>query len=233
LHRRADSVKYAYTSDNQREGAMIRLMIVDDHELFRVGLAQLLGSRIDIQVVAIATNGREAMDLMAENSVDVALIDLTLPDMSGIDVMARLLARCPDAKVLIVSACPEEQFAFSVLKAGAMGFVPKDAPAPQIVTAILAAAQGRRFVSPKMADKLARGVGANAKGDEPAHSLLSQREFQIFFRIASGKSVSEIAKELFLSVKTVSTYRARILEKMEFTSNANLTYYAVKNQLIA
>jgi DNA-binding NarL/FixJ family response regulator len=211
---------------------MIRILVVEDHEYFRMGLRGIFESRVDMEIAGEAATGQEALALLRKESFDIALVDVTLADMSGIDVLNRARSMRPDMAVLIVSGYPEDQYAINVLKAGASGFVPKDAPAEDIVTAVVAASQGRRYVSPRIADKLAQGLsGVNAS--EPAHTRLSEREFQIFNRLASGQSVSQIAKELFLSVKTVSTYRSRILEKMEFSSNANITYYAVKNQLIA
>src|SRR5688572_17500277 len=222
-----------YTPRTIRRGApMIRILVVEDHEYFRIGLRDVFSSRVDMEIAGEAANGQDALALLRKESFDVALVDVTLADMSGIDVLTRARAMCPDMAILIVSGYPEDQYAINVLKAGASGFVPKDAAAEDLVTAVVAASQGRRYVSPRIADKLAQGLsGPNAS--EPAHTRLSEREFQIFNRIAAGQSVSQIAKELFLSVKTVSTYRARILEKMEFSSNANITYYAVKNQLIA
>jgi DNA-binding NarL/FixJ family response regulator len=185
-----------------------------------------------MEIAGEAATGKEALSLLRSEAFDIALVDLTLKDMSGIDVLGRARTMCPDMAVLIVSGYPEDQYAINVLKAGASGFVAKDAPAEDLVTAVVAASQGRRYVSPRIADKLAQGL-AEPTATGPAHTRLSEREFQIFGRIASGQSVTQIAKELFLSVKTVSTYRSRILEKMEFSSNANITYYAVKNQLIS
>ena len=211
---------------------MIRILVVEDHEYFRMGLRGIFSSRVDMEITGEAATGQAALALLRTETFDVALVDVTLADMSGIDVLGRARVMRPEMAVLIVSGYPEDQYAINVLKAGAAGYVPKDAPAEDLVTAVVAASQGRRYVSPRIADKLAQGLsGVNAS--EPAHTRLSEREFQIFGRIAAGQSVSQIAKELFLSVKTVSTYRSRILEKMEFSSNANITYYAVKNQLIA
>ena len=211
---------------------MIRILVVEDHEYFRMGLRGIFNSRVDMEIAGEAATGQEALALLRKESFDIALVDVTLADMSGIDVLGRAKAMRPEMAVLIVSGYPEEQYAINVLKAGASGFVPKDAPAEDLVTAVVAASQGRRYVSPRIADRLAQGLNG-VSATEPAHTRLSEREFQIFGRIAAGQSVSQIAKELFLSVKTVSTYRSRILEKMEFSSNANITYYAVKNQLIA
>ena len=211
---------------------MIRLLIVDDHELVRRGLNTVFSGRVDMEVAAEATSGEMAIALLRREAFDVALVDLALPDMSGIDVLSRFKAIRPEMAVLIVSGYPEDQYAINVLKSGASGFVAKDETPENMITAVLAASQGRRYVSPRIADKLAQSLTGRS-ADEPAHTRLSEREFQIFCRLAAGESVSAIARELFLSVKTVSTYRTRILEKMEFTSNANITYYAVKNELIA
>jgi DNA-binding NarL/FixJ family response regulator len=161
----------------------------------------------------------------------VVLLDLSLKDMSGVDVLARCKSIRPELPVLIVSGHAEDQYALNLLKAGAAGFLAKDSSPEIMVTAVIAAANGRRYVSPRVADKLAQGLG-NDSADSPPHTQLSEREFQIFCRLAAGETVTAIAKELFLSVKTVSTYRARILEKMEFKTNSHITYYAVKNQLI-
>src|SRR5688500_498401 len=184
---------------------MIRILVVEDHACFRLGLRGVFSGRVDMEIAAEAATGQEALSLLRSEPFDVALVDLTLTDMSGIDVLGRAKAMCPDMAVLILSGYPEEQYAINVLKAGAAGFVPKDAPAEDILTAVVAASQGRRYVSPRVADKLAQGLGGPS-ADQPAHTQLSEREFQIFCRIAAGQSVSQIAKELFLSVKTVSTY---------------------------
>jgi DNA-binding NarL/FixJ family response regulator len=196
---------------------MIRLLIVDDHDVVRMGLKQVFSGRVDMEVAGEARTGEEAIALVRSQPYDVALVDLSLSDMSGVDVLNRSKAIRPEMAVLIVSGYPEDQYAINLLKAGASGFVAKDAPSENLVSAVVAAAQGL----------------AGPAADQPSHTQLSEREFQIFCKLASGQSVSEIAKELFLSVKTVSTYRSRILEKMNFKSNADITYYAVKNQLIA
>ena len=211
---------------------MIRLLIVDDHDVVRMGLKQVFDSRVDMEIAAEARTGDEAINLIRKEPFDVALVDLSLSDMSGVDVLTRAKAIRPEMAVLIVSGYPEDQYAINILKAGASGFVPKDAPPESLVSAVLAATQGRRYVSPRVADRLAQGL-SGPSADQPSHAALSEREFQIFCKLAGGQSVSDIAKELFLSVKTVSTYRSRILEKMNFKSNADITYYAVKNQLIA
>jgi len=211
---------------------MIRLLLVDDHEFFRLGLKQLCSGRVDMEVTGEASTGERAISLLRGGQYDVALVDLTLPDMSGMDVLNRAKAIRPQLAVLIVSAYPEDQFAINVLKAGASGFIAKDAAAETMISAVCAAARGMRYVSPHIADKLAQGLNGPFE-NEPAHTQLSEREFQIFCRLAAGQPVSRIARDLFLSVKTVSTYRSRILGKMHLSSNANITHYAVKNQLIA
>jgi DNA-binding NarL/FixJ family response regulator len=214
------------------QNTMIRLLIVDDHDLVRLGLKQVFEGRVDIEVTGEARTGKEAIDLVRSTEYDVALVDIALADMSGVDVLARVKSIRPEMAVLIVSGYPEEQYGLSLIKAGASGFVPKEATTESLVGAVLTVSQGRRYLSPKLADKLAQGL-SGGNSDQPAHLQLSDREFQIFCRLAAGQTATDIAKELFLSVKTVSTYRSRILEKMDFTSNADITYYAVKNQLIA
>ena len=211
---------------------MIRLLVVDDHDVVRIGMKQVFEGRVDMEVAGEARTGEEAIALLRKDSFDVALVDLSLADMSGLDVLRRARRIRPAMAVLIVSGFPEEQYAVNILKAGAAGFVPKDAPPESLVSAVLTAMQGRRYVSPKLADRLAQGL-AGPPLDSPSHAALSEREFQIFCKIASGQGVSDIARELFLSVKTVSTYRTRILEKMGMKTNADITYYAVKNKLIA
>jgi two-component system, NarL family, invasion response regulator UvrY len=214
---------------------MIRLLIVDDHDVVRIGLKQVFQDRVDMEIAGEARTGAEAIAKIRAEAFDVALVDLSLSDMSGVDVLTRAKAIRPEMAVLIVSGYPEDQYAINLLKAGAAGFVAKDAPQEHLVSAVVAASQGRRYVSPRTADKLAQGLsaGSHASSGEPSHTHLSEREFQIFCKLAAGQSVSNIAKELFISVKTVSTYRSRILEKMNFKTNADITYYAVKNQLIA
>ena len=211
---------------------MLRILIVDDHDVVRMGLKEILGGRVDMEVAAEARSAEEAIAAVRSAPFDVVLVDLSLSDGSGVDVLNRIKAIRPETAVLIVSGYPEEQFAISVLKAGASGFISKTAPAEALVAAVLASAQGRRYVSPRIADRLARAI-AGHPADEPAHECLSEREFQVFCRLANGQAASRIAKELYLSVKTVSTYRTRILEKMDLKSNADITYYAVKNELIA
>jgi len=209
---------------------MIRIAIVDDHAIVRAGLRQFLAEQVDMTVVAEAANGREALDIVRQEIADIVLMDLSMPDQSGVDALAAIKARQPDLPVLILSGFPEEHYATTLLRQGASGYLNKECDPEEIVKAIRTVVRGRKFVSPALAQILADGVTGDA--DKPLHGELSQREFQIFCKIAAGAAVSKIADELHLSVKTVSTYRTRVLEKMGMKSNADLTYYAIKNGLI-
>jgi DNA-binding NarL/FixJ family response regulator len=210
---------------------MIRILIADDHAIVRAGLRQFVADQADMQIVAEAASGTEAIAAVRAGEIDVVLLDISMPDKNGIDTLKTLRHVKPELPVLMLSAYAEDQYAVNLLRAGASGYLNKEAASTQLVGAIRTVVQGRKYVSPSLAQILADGVSGDA--EKPLHAELSQREFQIFCKLAAGQSVSEIAKELFLSVKTVSTYRSRILEKMNFKSNADITYYAVKNQLIA
>jgi DNA-binding NarL/FixJ family response regulator len=209
---------------------MIRILIADDHAIVRAGLKQFLAGEIDLEVTAEAATGDQAIAHVRNGEFDVVLLDISMPDRNGVDVLKVLRDIRPTLPVLILSAFAEQQYALNLLRAGAAGYLNKEAAQSRLVGAIRTVVQGRRYVSPELAQILADGVAGDA--DKPRHALLSKREFQIFYKLAAGQSVSQIADELFLSVKTVSTYRTRILEKMGMQSNADLTYYAVKNGLI-
>jgi two-component system, NarL family, invasion response regulator UvrY len=208
----------------------IRVAVVDDHQLVRIGLKQIIEAQSDFAWVGEAKNGREALTLLRGTPCDVLLLDLSLPDMSGLDVLRQIKAHHESVAALVLSAFPENQYGLNVLRAGASGFLSKNADDGELCRAIRAAMRGGRYVSPELAEMLVSGL-QGAPG-EPRHSVLSEREFQIFCKLAEGKSVSEIAAKLFLSVKTVSTYRTRILEKMSMKTNADITYYAIKNDLL-
>jgi two-component system invasion response regulator UvrY len=208
----------------------IRVAVVDDHQLVRIGLKQIIEAQSDFAWVGEAKNGREALTLLRGTPCDVLLLDLSLPDMSGLDVLRQIKAHHESVAALVLSAFPENQYGLNVLRAGASGFLSKNADDGELCRAIRAAMRGGRYVSPELAEMLVSGL-QGAPG-EPRHSVLSEREFQIFCKLAEGKSVSEIAAKLFLSVKTVSTYRTRILEKMAMKTNADITYYAIKNELL-
>jgi DNA-binding NarL/FixJ family response regulator len=209
---------------------MIRILIADDHQIVRAGLKQFIAGEIDMQVVAEAATGAEALAAAARGGIDVVLLDISMPDQSGVDVLKRLKRVHPDLPVLILSGYAEQQYALNLLRGGAAGYLNKEAADSELVGAIRTVAQGRRYVSPTLAQQLAADLAGG--GDKPLHAQLSEREFQIFRRLAAGAGVSQIAADLHLSVKTISTYRTRILEKMNMKANADLTYYAIKNGLI-
>jgi DNA-binding NarL/FixJ family response regulator len=208
----------------------LRVVIADDHDIVRSGLRQMISGQADMKVVAECRTGGEVLTSLRSESCDVLLLDLSLPDMSGLDVLKQIKAHHEDVSVLVVSGYPESQFGMNVLRAGASGFVSKGVEEAEILRALRTVARGHRYVGAELADQLVSG----AQGDpnEPRHSVLSEREFQIFCKLAEGTSVSEIAARLFLSVKTISTYRSRILDKMAMKSNADITYYAIKNGLL-
>lgn len=208
----------------------IRLGLFDDHDIVRAGFKHILESHPDVQIVAEGGTARAALDAVRATPMDVLLCDLSLPDLSGIDVLRQVRGGHPELSVLILSAYSEEQYGLNVLKAGASGFLSKELAPEQLVAAVRTVAAGRRFVSPKLAELLAGGLTGDI--EQPPHLKLSEREFQIFAKLAVGRSVTEIANDLCLSTKTVSTYRARLLEKMHFKTNADLTQYAIRHRLI-
>jgi DNA-binding NarL/FixJ family response regulator len=183
-----------------------------------------------MSVVGEAATGAETVSLVRTEPYDVVLLDISMPDRNGVDTLKQLKQIRPEMPVLMLSAHAEEQYAVNLLRAGAAGYVSKETASTQLVQAIRTVTRGRKYVSPDLAQVLADGV--TGQGDAPLHASLSQREFQIFCKLAGGMPVSKIAQELFLSVKTVSTYRSRVLEKMAMKTNADLTYYAIKNRLI-
>ncbi len=209
---------------------MIRILIADDHAIVRAGLKQFISDQIDMEVAAEASTGAETIEVVRAGDFSVVLLDISMPDRNGVDTLKTIKQLKPDLPVLILSGFAEEQYAVNLLRAGASRYLNKEAASTQLVGAIRTVAQGRKYVSPALAQILADGVSGDS--EKPLHEQLSQREFQIFCKLAAGSTVSKIAEELFLSVKTVSTYRTRILEKMSLKSNADLTYYAIKNKLI-
>jgi DNA-binding NarL/FixJ family response regulator len=209
---------------------MIRILIADDHEIVRAGLKQFVAGDGDLQVTGEAASGEQAVALVRNGEFDVVLLDIRMPDGSGIDTLKKLKGLRPQLPVLMLSGFAEEQYALNLLRAGAAGYISKEAAPSELVKAIRTVVLGRKYVSPELAHILASGV--SGESDRPLHAQLSQREFQIFCKLAAGESVSKIADDLLISVKTVSTYRTRVLEKMNLKSNADLTYYAIKNGLI-
>ncbi len=208
---------------------MIRVAIADDHALVRAGLRQFLAEHDDLSVVAECANGRELMDVVRAESVDVVLLDIAMPEQTGVDLLLAIKARAPALPVLMLSSYPEEHYATTLLRQGAAGYIGKDTDPDEIVRAIRMAAAGRRYITPAVAEQLAAGLGG---GDKLAHEKLSDREMQVFLHLARGETVGQLATSLSLSVKTVSTYRTRVLEKMALGSNSDLTYYALKNGLL-
>lgn len=209
---------------------MIRVLIADDHEIVRAGLRQFIAEEPDIKVTGEAGSGDEVMAQLRDNEFDVLVLDISMPDRNGIDVLKLIRQRLPELPVLILSTYPEDQYAINLIRAGASGYLTKESAPDDLVKAIRTVAQGRRYVSPTVAELLIGGLDKHT--EQPVHRTLSEREFQIFCKLSRGQSVSVIADELFLSVKTVSTYRSRILEKMGMKTNADLTYYAIRNGLM-
>jgi DNA-binding NarL/FixJ family response regulator len=181
-------------------------------------------------VVGEAASAREAQELLRDAEVDVLVMDLNMPEQSGVDALSALKARYPDLAVLVLSGYPETHYATAMLKQGAGGYLNKECEPEEIARAIRTLAQGRRYITPAVAELLAESL--NAGDDRPPHEQLSEREMQVFLHLARGESVGQLAEALSLSVKTVSTYRSRVLEKMKLASNSDLTYYALKNGLI-
>jgi DNA-binding NarL/FixJ family response regulator len=209
---------------------MIRIGIVDDHNIVRAGLRQFLAEEVDFRVTAEGANGKDALEIARAGEVDVLLMDLSMPDQGGVDALAAIKARCPDLPVLILSGFPEAHYATTLLRQGASGYLNKECDPQEIATAIRTVHRGRRYITPKVAELLADGAFGGS--DKLPHEHLSERELQVFLRLAQGETVGHIAEQMFLSVKTVSTYRSRVLEKLSLATNSELTYYALKNGLI-
>ncbi len=209
---------------------MIRLLIADDHAIVRAGLKQIVAEIGGMSVDGEASNGQQVMELVRQRDWDVVLLDLAMPGRGGIDTLRQLKREKPDLPVLILSIYPEDQYAVRALKDGAAGYLTKESAPEELVKAIRKAAKGGKYVSPALAERLAYELETDA--DKPPHERLSDREYQVMLMLASGKTVGQIAEELSLSVKTVSTNRARLLRKMGMKTNAELTYYAVKRQLV-
>ena len=209
---------------------MIRLLIVDDHAIVRHGLRQVVAESADIEVAAEAGSSAEAMRLVRENTYDLVLLDISLPDKNGIETLKQIKRDKPALPVIMLSMHAEDEFGVRALKAGALGYVHKKSAHEQLVAAIRPVMSGRRDISPDLAEELARSVGESS--EKRPHELLSDREFDTLRMLASGKSLTEIAESLSISPKTVSVYRTRLLEKMKLKNNAEIAHYAFKNGLI-
>ncbi|MCX7914104.1 MAG: response regulator transcription factor [Thermodesulfovibrionales bacterium] len=209
---------------------MIRILIADDHKMFREGLKQVLEDAPDIVVADEAGSGQEVLDKVRKNDYDLLLLDISMPGVSGLDVLKELKADRSGPSILILSMYPEEQYALRAIKLGASGYITKSSASDELIQAIRKISKGGTYISSSIAEKLLFSI----KGDSERlpHETLSNREYQILLMIASGKTISQIADELCLSIKTVSTYRARILEKMNMKTNAELIHYAIKHNLL-
>lgn len=209
---------------------MIKVLVADDHAIVRRGLRQILSETPDIMVGGEASTAQEVIRLLTDERWSVVVLDLSLPGSSGLELLSRIRREHANAPVLVLTVHPEDQYAVRCIKAGAAGFLTKESAPDKLIEAVRKVAGGGRWVSPELAETLASVLAGESKG--APHERLSDREFEIFRMLASGKTVSQIALELALSVKTVSTHRTRILRKMEMTNNAELTHYAVRNHLV-
>ncbi len=209
---------------------MIRVLIADDHAIVREGLKQILVETSDIVPVEEAKNGNEVVQKLYEGDFDVLLLDITMPGVSSLEVVKQLKSAGSGVKVLVLSMHPEEQYAVRFLRAGASGYLTKNNAPEELIEAIRRVAQGRKYVSSSLAERLA--VELETASEKPLHDTLSDREYQVFRMIASGNTPKQIAEELSLSVKTISTYRTRVLRKMNIKTNAELMFYAIHNNLV-
>ena len=209
----------------------MKILIVDDHAVVRRGLQQIVLEEYEDIVFGEATNGQEALDMLSEQNWDVIVLDISMPGRSGLDVLKEIRKLRSDIPVLVLSIHPEDQFAVRVLRAGASGYMTKETAPEELVTAIDKVISGGTYVSRSLAELLAQDLQRDT-GDTTLHSRLSDREYEVMVMIALGKPVSQIADELALSVKTISTYRSRILDKVQMKSNAEITRYAIKHGLV-
>jgi DNA-binding NarL/FixJ family response regulator len=209
---------------------MIKVLIADDHPIVRQGLRHILSDIPDMAVAGEAVNGQETLDQVRAGGWDVLVLDITMPDHSGLDILKELKLEQPQLPVLVLSIHAEEQLAVRVLKAGASGYLTKENAPAELIKAIRKVVSGGKYISPALAESLAFGLDTAA--NRPRHETLSDREFQVMQMMASGKTLAEIAEILSLSAKTVSTYRTRLLEKMKLKTNAELIRYAIENGLI-
>ena len=207
----------------------IRVLLVDDHAIVRNGVRLMLGEADDISVEGEADSARHALQLIRAQEFDVALLDIAMPDKNGLDLLKQLRVEQPKLSVLILSTYSEEIYAMRAFKLGAAGYLTKDSPTSALINAVRKAAAGGKHVSPAMMEKLVSAIGGGAVG---SHEALSNRELEVLKLIASGESLVKIAEALHLSPHTVTTYRARLLEKMGLSSNAELTRYAIENGLL-
>ena len=209
---------------------MIAIAIADDHAIVRRGIAQILSAENDLSVVGEASNYAEVMDLVRRGGIDCLLLDISMPGRNGIDTLKQVKIEAPRIAVLVISMYPEDQYAFRAFKAGASGYLTKLSAADQLIPAIRQVARGRRYVTPELAEALMSYIDRDP--DIPAHDALSDREFQTLRLIAAGQTLTQIGAALALSPKTVSAYRARLLAKLDLSTNAELTRYALEHKLV-
>ncbi|HVR11138.1 MAG TPA: response regulator transcription factor [Thermoanaerobaculia bacterium] len=205
---------------------MIRVLIADDHSIFRIGLKRTLEGAPDMQVAAEAATGEETLVKARQSKPDVVLLDVSMPGRGGVETAQELKRSNPRMRVLMLTVHPEDQYAVLCLKLGADGYITKDVPPDVLLEAVRKVAAGRKYVSTNLAERLATDL--SSPGDRPPHELLSSREFEVMRKIAAGRTTGEIAAELHLSVKTVSTYRSRVLQKMNLKTNADIMHYAFR-----
>lgn len=209
---------------------MIKIIIADDHAIVRRGLKNIVADNGQMQVIGEARNGAELLNLVREQTADVVIIDISMPGRNGLETLKDIKREHPSLPVIILSIHPEDQYAVRALKGGAAGYMTKESAPEELVEAILKVQRGGKYISPQVAELLAEYVETKTTGE--AHKSLSDREFEVFLLLASGKTVGQVAADLNLSVKTVSTYRTRILEKMRMETNAELTRYALDFKLL-
>jgi len=209
---------------------MLKILVADDHTIVREGLKQILGEVPDMIVAGEASDGPKTLHMVREDHYDLVLLDIAMPGISGLDVLKQLKSEKPDLPVLMLSMYPEEQYAVRTLKAGASGYLTKESASDELIAAIRKVCSGGKYVTSSLAEKLASRL--NTHSEKPVHERLSDREYQVVCMIASGKTVTEIADALSLSVKTISTNRSRALTKMGMKTNAEMTYYAIKHGLV-
>lgn len=209
---------------------MIKILIADDHSVVRRGIKQILSEEPDIEVAGEASNSKEIFDLLYKENWDVLILDITMPGKSGLDSLIEIKQRKPGLNILILSMHPEEEIAVRALKTGASGYLNKDSVPGELIAAIRKVAAGGKYISSNLAESIL--LSLQKDNEKPLHEELSEREFQVLCLLASGHSLSKIAEDLSLSIKTISTYRSRILDKMSLKTNVDLTHYAIKNKLV-
>jgi len=210
---------------------MIKILIADDHSIVREGLKQIVAESPEMAVRGEAVNGQQVLDLVYKTDYDLILLDIAMPGRGGIDTLKQLKIEKPEIPVLILSMYPEDQYALRAIKAGASGYLTKESAPEELIGAIIKVARGGKYVSTDLVEKLVENLGKDT--EKPDHTMLSDREYQVMTMIANGKTVKEVGDELSLSVKTISTNRTRALKKMGMKNNAEFTYYAIKQGLVA